>query len=341
MNSKSSSMNKLFRKRKLLTICGIIVSSGFLLIFLVHFAYSKYPAKTNKRDANILIIEGWLPAQTLEKAKNEFQQDGYDLLITTGLNFPGNYFQVSMDGYLIFYPGNRFAGNQKDDSHIIEVNVFSDLGGTGSAHFNFFVNKSLIADFTLGKRKKKYGIRWQGKLEAIDSIMIQFDNDRVGEWGDRNLYVKEVIIDHNIVIPYQFNSAYDIGAPDGIDRFLNNFKSNAEITRNELIRMGVDSSKITAVPGEKTYVNRTLRSVLAVRNWLKTSKYNVKGINILSSGPHARRKYMIYDKILGKDTRVGIIYIPDINKHGFIKAIINELREFFGMVYYWIILLFY
>jgi len=50
------------------------------------------------------MVEGLLPAPALEKVKNEFQHDGYDMLIITGLNFPGNYYEVSMDGYLIFTP---------------------------------------------------------------------------------------------------------------------------------------------------------------------------------------------------------------------------------------------
>jgi hypothetical protein len=210
-------------KKKLGKILGIIFASGFLLIFLVHFSYSGFPAKTKKTDANILMLEGSLPDSALEKVKDEFQHDGYDMLIITGLNFQENYYEVSMD------------------------------------------------------RK---------------------------------------------------------------NRIINNFNSNAEQTRNELIRMGVDPSRIIAVPGEGTNINRTLKSALTFRNWLKTSKCTVKGINLISSGPHARRKWMIYSKILGKNYKVGIIVLPYFDNPHFPKIII-ELREFFGLVYYWIILIFY
>jgi hypothetical protein len=189
--------------------------------------------------------------------------------------------------------------------------------------------------------RKKYGIRWKGKLEDIDSIIIQFDNDRVDKWEDRNLYVKEIIIDHKIVIPYQFNSVYDIGSLDRKNRIFNNFSSYAEYTRGELIRMGVDPSRIVAVQGETTYINRTLKSALAFRNWLKASKCTVKGINIISSELKARRKYMIYTKILGKDYDLGIIPLPNFNNPDLLKKTTNELWEFFGLFYYWIILIFY
>jgi hypothetical protein len=105
--------------------------------------------------------------------------------------------------------------------------------------------------------------------------------------------------------------------------------------------MGVDPSRIIAVPGEGTNINRTLKSALAFRDWLKASKCTVKGINLISFGPHARRKWMIYNKILGKKYSVGIIYFPDLDNSNLLKNIIKELREFFGLVYYRIILIFY
>jgi len=84
-----------------------------------------------------------------------------------------------------------------------------------------------------------------------------------------------------------------------------------------------------------------LKSILAFRDWLKTSKYKVKGINIISSGPHARRTWMIYNKVLGKDYNIGIISLPDFDNPNFLRKIVKELREFFGLVYYRIILMAY
>ena len=214
--------------------------------------FSRFPEKTKKTDANILTVEGFLPEPALEKVKNEFQHGGYDMLIITGLNYSENYYEVSMNGYLIFYPKIKFTNTHADDFHIIEVNAFSELGGKNCAHFNFFVNDSLVGDFYAGRQNlKKYGVSWKGNLEDIDSVMIQFDNDRVDKWGDRNLYVKEIIIDHKIIIPYLYNSVYDIGSLDGKRRIINNFSSNAEETRNELIRMSVNPSRIVAVSPEK------------------------------------------------------------------------------------------
>jgi len=52
LDSKSSYVQAV-QKNKLGKILGIIFASGFLLVFLVHFSFSRFPAKTKKTDANI------------------------------------------------------------------------------------------------------------------------------------------------------------------------------------------------------------------------------------------------------------------------------------------------
>jgi hypothetical protein len=104
--------------------------------------------------------------------------------------------------------------------------------------------------------------------------------------------------------------------------------------------MGIDSAKVTAVPGANVKINRTLTSALAFRDWLKKTNIDIKGINIISLGTHSRRTWMIYNKVLDGEYKIGIIPIRNekIN-HSEIKVILNTLREILGIFYYWIILL--
>ncbi len=83
--------------------------------------------------------------------------------------------------------------------------------------------------------------------------------------------------------------------------------------------MGIDSSLIIAIPGNKVKINRTLTSALAFRDWLKTTNIDIKGINIISMGTHARRTWMTYNKILNEKYVLGLflfriifITIPDL-----------------------------
>jgi hypothetical protein len=170
--------------------------------------------------------------------------------------------------------------------------------------------------------------------------MIQFTNDRVDEQGDLNLSIKDIVIDDTLIIPYLHNSEYDISELDNKRRLINNYDSAAERAKSLLVSQGIDSTIIIAVPARKARINRTLTSALAFRDWLTKSGLNVRGINILSSGPHARRTWMTYNKVLDGKYNIGIISLPSENNNpSKIGRAIKTLRETVGIVYYWFILI--
>ena len=330
------------KKRKWIILILIVLTIilGYNFIKPAFNYLSDYLSKSEQVKANILIAEGWLPDYALEMAYEEFQKKGYEYIITTGLKFSADYYMLSMNGYLIFYTKNKLTNIGKGDHHIIEIDAYSELDGENSAHFNLFVNDSLIAGFFAEKHKRNFAISWIGSVRDIDSIIVQFTNDGVKEYVNRNLYVKEIIIDHKTKIPYQYNSEYDIGALDGKRRIINNFNSYAEFAKNRILSMGIVSSLIIAIQGKRARINRTLTSALAFREWLKTSNIDVKGINIVSQGVHARRTWMTYNKILNEKYNIGIISLPDYkNNHSKEKKVLKTLREALGIIYYWVILI--
>jgi hypothetical protein len=197
-----------------------------------------------------------------------------------------------------------------------------------------------MKDFTADEKVRKYGITWEGTLAEIDSVMIYFDNDAVDDFGDRNLYVKEIIFDNRIIIPYQFNSVFDVGRLDDENRIVNNYKSIAEVARNNLIDLGVDPSRVEAVPGRRTRINRTLTSALALVDWLKTSDRRVTGINVMSRGIHSRRTWMTYKSIIDKTYNIGIISLPESSGTGRGKLEFDDVVvEVLSYIYYRIILI--
>ncbi|MCU0473462.1 MAG: hypothetical protein MUC93_08870 [Bacteroidales bacterium] len=332
-------MKLLSGRRILIFIILTLILTGSFLLLPTIFYLSDHLSKTHKVDANILLVEGWLPYHSLEMAAREFEKNGYDYLITTGIESEFEYTMLSMDGYLIFYPAAKIPRDDVAATHLIEIDAYSELGGENSAQFNFYVNDSLNADFRAVRKKRKYSMIWEGKLSDIDSIMVQFINDGVGDYGDRNLFVKQIIIDKDISIPYQNLSEYDIFELDGKNRIKNNFKSYAQRAREIFISLGIDSSNVISVPGESVKINRTFTSALAVRNWLKTSDIEVKGINIISVDSHSRRTWMTYNKVLHKSFNVGVISLPKDNFHSRTDKGFNILKETLALVYYWVILI--
>jgi len=328
--------------RKIITITLIVVAivSGYFVYRPVLRSTEAFLSKTQKVKANLLVVEGWLPQYAVEMAAKEFLNNNYDLIITTGINSADlDYCTISSNGYLIFYPHLKSILENDSGHHTIEVVAHSKMNGKYQAHFNFFVNDSLVNDFNADKRERKYGITWERPLKEIDSVMIQFDNDLWDKNGDRNLYVKEIVIDNKIEIPYQLNSELDIGLLDGKERIVNNFNSNAELCRNRLIAYGIDSNLVIAVPAKRVIINRTLTSVLAFRNWLNSTDKSVTGINIISLGDHSRRSWIIYKKIMGKPYEIGVISLPEDENNEFQKPkILSALYELIGIIYYRIIL---
>jgi hypothetical protein len=304
-------------------IAVTFISLAYIFLKPVFNYLSGFLSKSEQVKANILVVEGWLPDYALELAYKEYQKKEYDHIITTGLKSSNEYSRISANGYMIYYLRNKTSETGVSGTHTIEVDAFSELGGDNRAHFNLYINNLIIADFLSVHRKKKYKVKWEGYLEEIDSIMIQFDNDRWGELGDRNLFIKEINIDHKITVPNLNNHDYNILESDGKRKIINNYISNASRAKNQLMILGIDSSLITAVWGKKVRINRTLTSALAFRDWLKTSDIEIKGINVISMGTHARRTWMTYNKILDSKT----------------ERILRTIRETFGIIYYWFILI--
>jgi hypothetical protein len=326
--------------KRLIKIFFIFLLLSVILFLPVIYSLSDKLASTNRVDANILIVEGWLPAYAINMANDEFKNNGYDHIVTTGLKYTTDYFNVFTNGSLVFYLNRTLRIDPNSKKHTIEINAYSSLRGVNRAHFNVMVNDSNICNILASKRKRKYMIEWNGSLSDTDSISVQFDNDLVGDFGDRNLLVKEIILDQNQSIPYLQNSTYVISGKHNNIRIRNNYNSIADHARNMLISWGIDSALIISIPGKYVLINRTLTSALAFRNWLLTTNIDIKGINIVTLGTHAKRTWMTYNNVLHKKYNIGIISIPDFReRHSKIYKLLKTIRESLGIVYYWLILL--
>jgi hypothetical protein len=331
------------RKQSLIIRLAVVISILFAGIYLSYKLIgflSEYLSKSEPVEANILLVEGWLPDYAIMKSYEEFKRHGYDHIITTGMNSSETYFNVHSNGYLIFYTKDRFAGSDTNGHHIFEIEAYSELGGNGRAHFNIYVNNTPAGNFFAETKSAKYRIPWDGNLSQVDSVMVEYDNDSMSESEDRNLYVKSIRADNSIVIPYLNNTVYDMFQTNGHIRSLNNIKSGAESARVRLIMAGIDSALITAVPAQNASINRTLASALAFSDWLKTNRIEIKGLNIVSMGPHARRTWITYNKILKADYPVGIISVPgNPIQYSSLRLALKTIRETAGLLYYHIILI--
>jgi uncharacterized SAM-binding protein YcdF (DUF218 family) len=95
------------------------------------------------------------------------------------------------------------------------------------------------------------------------------------------------------------------------DSWEESHSSLADLTARELIRLGVSQDRIIVAPAKETERHRTYESSIAVRQALLKRRIHPKTLNVFTLGPHARRSHLIFAKIEGPVTRVGVIsWIP-------------------------------
>lgn len=97
------------------------------------------------------------------------------------------------------------------------------------------------------------------------------------------------------------------GTPVSKGYYLAEYKNFAELTAATFIALGFDNNDLVAIPTPYTLKNRTYASAVAVRQWLSTSDLTVKSINLYTSGPHARRSWIIFKSALAPGIKVGVI----------------------------------
>ena len=83
--------------------------------------------------------------------------------------------------------------------------------------------------------------------------------------------------------------------------------SYAEMAAREMIRLGVPKERIMVATAEFTESRRTFESAIAVWRALRDLRVRSKGVNVFTFGPHAGRSFLVFAKVLGSETKVGVI----------------------------------
>ena len=86
---------------------------------------------------------------------------------------------------------------------------------------------------------------------------------------------------------------------------------DAVTAEQELIGLGIPKDKIVTVHSSHVVRQRTFASVAAAWKALETKGLRPKVLNVFTLGPHARRSRLVYAKVFGPATQVGVIaFVP-------------------------------
>ena len=89
------------------------------------------------------------------------------------------------------------------------------------------------------------------------------------------------------------------------------YKNTAEFSTAILLRMGLATNAVQAVPMPETRRDRTYASALTLKRWLQAHGGVPAHINLMTGGVHARRSRLLFVKAFGTEVRIGVVAIPD------------------------------
>jgi hypothetical protein len=103
------------------------------------------------------------------------------------------------------------------------------------------------------------------------------------------------------------------GGPIAHGKLLHGYDTLARIAGATLQKLQIPKEKLIEAPGAMVYRNRTFESAKAVKEKLVELGIYIRGLNVVSEGPHARRTRMVYRKVFGKGIRVGVLTIEPLD----------------------------
>ena len=92
---------------------------------------------------------------------------------------------------------------------------------------------------------------------------------------------------------------------------LSEYHDYAALTVAAYEKMGGPRGALHPVPWETVRRDRTYASALALKAWLRERGLPAERINVITSGAHARRSRLLYEKAFGPGSRIGVIAEPE------------------------------
>lgn len=108
----------------------------------------------------------------------------------------------------------------------------------------------------------------------------------------------------------QPGNSYDyIVATGGLagDRWNNRRWNYAEVAERDLRRLGIPADRIITAASEDVANQRTFESAITAKQRLESKGIRPKALNVFTRGVHARRSRLIFSKVFGPETEVGVI----------------------------------
>jgi uncharacterized SAM-binding protein YcdF (DUF218 family) len=125
--------------------------------------------------------------------------------------------------------------------------------------------------------------------------------------------------------------------------YISGVETAAGLIRNSLLALGFDSTKVIAVPVPSgVFKDRTYNSAVYSYKYIREHWPDIRAVNIVSQGPHARRSKYLFKLVYEPEIKVGNIVVNPvgINRYNWYKSsrgfkgIINETISYFYVLFF-------
>lgn len=109
-----------------------------------------------------------------------------------------------------------------------------------------------------------------------------------------------------------YQRVFTTGGPVvGLGGYINDYHTSASVGADLLKKWGLPDERLQMVPSRVMDRDRTYGSAVALRNWFREHDMAMSSINVVTEDTHARRTRLLFQEALGKNTKVGIIAVPN------------------------------
>jgi hypothetical protein len=102
-----------------------------------------------------------------------------------------------------------------------------------------------------------------------------------------------------------YEHAITTGGP--IVDFLPTHGTYAERARDYLVSHGLPPDRVIAIPAPPSERDRSYLNAVLLRDWLAHSELRNGALNVVSSGVHGRRSWLLHELAFGDGTQIGIL----------------------------------
>jgi uncharacterized SAM-binding protein YcdF (DUF218 family) len=91
---------------------------------------------------------------------------------------------------------------------------------------------------------------------------------------------------------------------------LSEYRTFAELGAAVLMKLGLGTNEVQAVPAPRVRRDRTYASALSLHRWLEQQSQPATHIHLFTEGAHARRSRLLFEKALGPGVKVSVTAVP-------------------------------